>query len=206
MADACNHRVQVFNRRQVQPLPVYLATIGVSGQSGSDNAHFDHPLGIAVYADRVYVADENNHRVQVFSRSTGVYQATISDGWGQDNEHLRHPADVAVDAAGNIYVADWLNARVQQFNSSLAYVRTYGATGVPYLTDDLHYNRPSGLAVAPDGSIYVTEERGQRLIKLAASGAPQWVVGLPGVVVDADTNDRLNPHADVALHRRGWFM
>ena len=202
VADACNHRVQVFNVASPADA-VYLATIGVSGQSGSDNAHFDHPLGIAVYADRIYVADENNHRIQVFSRSTGVYQATISDGWGQDNEHLRHPADVAVDAAGNLYVADQLNARVQQFNSGLAYVRTYGATGVPYLTDDLHYNTPSGLAVASDGSIYVTEARGQRLLKLAANGAAQWTVGLPGVVVDTDANDRLNNPRDVALAPSG---
>ena len=96
-----------------------------------------------------------------------------------------------------------LNARVQQFNSSLAYVRTYGATGVPYLTDDLHYNTPSGLAVAPDGSIYVTEERGQRLIKLDAGGAAQWIVGIPGVVVDTDANDRLNNPRDVALAPSG---
>ena len=202
VADACNNRVQLFN--VANPLAAsYLATIGVSGQSGSDNAHFDHPLGVAVDANRIYVADENNHRVQVFSRATRAYQATISDGWGQDNAHLRHPADVAVDAAGNIYVADWLNARVQQFNSSLVYVRTYGATGVPYLTDNLHYNTPSGLAVAPDGSIYVTEARGQRLLKLAANGTPQWTVGLPGVVVDTDANDRLNNPRDVALAPSG---
>ena len=110
---------------------------------------------------------------------------------------------MTVDAAGNIYVADWLNARVQQFNSSLAYVRTYGATGVPYLTDNLHYNTPSGLAVAPDGSIYVTEESGQRLLKLNAGGTMQWAVGLPGVVVDTDANDRLNNPRDVALAPSG---
>ena len=68
VADACNHRVQLFN--VANPLAAsYVATIGVSGQSGNDNAHFDHPLGVAVDANRIYVADENNHRVQVFSRA-----------------------------------------------------------------------------------------------------------------------------------------
>ena len=100
-------------------------------------------------------------------------------------------------------MADWLNARVQQFNSSLTYVRTYGTTGVPYLTDNLHYNNPSGLAVAPDGSIYITEAKGERLIKLNASGAPQWAVGMPGVIVDAEANDRLNDPRDVALAPSG---
>ena len=202
VADACNHRVQLFN--VANPLAAsYVATIGVSGKSGSDNAHFDHPLGVAVDANRIYVADENNHRVQVFSRATGRIRRPSATAGGRTTTHLRHPADVTVDAAGNIYVADWLNARVQQFNSSLMYVRTYGATGVPYLTDNLHYNTPSGLAVAPDGSIYVTEASGQRLLKLNAGGTMQWVVGLPGVVVDTDANDRLNNPRDVALAPSG---
>jgi uncharacterized protein YjiK len=202
IADACNHRVQLFN--VANPLAVgYLATLGTAGQSGDDSAHFNLPYGVAVDANRIYVVDNENDRVQVFDRTTRVYQATISQGWGDDNAHLRHPSDVAVDASGNIYVADQLNARVQQFNSSLAYVRTYGTTGVPYLTDNLHYNRPSGIAVARDGSIYLTEEAGQRLIKLDASGAPQWAVGLPGVVVDAGANSRLNYPTDVCLSPAG---
>ncbi len=86
VADACNHRVQLFD--VANPTAVsYLATIGVSGQSGSDNAHFNNPLGVAVDANRIYVADENNHRVQVFDRATRAYQATISQGWGNDNAH-----------------------------------------------------------------------------------------------------------------------
>ena len=152
-------------------------------------------------------ASTSRTRTTTASRSSiappGRIRRPSATAGGRTTTHLRHPADVAVDAAGNIYVADWLNAHVQQFNSSLTYVRTYGATGVPYLTDNLHYNTPSGLAVASDGSIYVTEARGQRLLKLNAGGTTQWVVGVPGVVVDTDANDRLNNPRDVALAPSG---
>ncbi len=202
VADSCNHRVQVFN--VTDPVHAsYVATIGVTGVSGYDSIHFDHPLGVAVDNNRIYVADENNHRVQVFNRTNRAYLATIGDGWGSDNAHLRDPSDVAVDTAGNIYVADWFNARVQQFNSSLAYVRTFGTTAVPYLTDNLHYNKPAGLAVAPDGSLYLTEVRGHRLIKLNAQGTPLWMVGVAGVSVDSTDNAHLNYPSDVALAPTG---
>jgi sugar lactone lactonase YvrE len=202
VADACNHRVQLFN--VTNPLAAsYLATIGVPGQSGSDSGHFNNPLGVAVDASRIYVADENNHRVQVFDRVTRAYQATISQGWGTGNTQFKNPSDVAVDSAGNIYVADRQNARVQQFNSSLAYVRTYGTTGVPYLTDNNRYNKPSGMAVGPDGSMYLTEERGQRLIKLDAAGQAQWTVGQAGVAGGSSDNTRFNRPTDVALAPSG---
>ena len=48
-----------------------------------------------------------------------------------------------------------------------------------------------------------SRKRGQRLLKLAASGAALWTVGLPGVVVDTDANDRLNNPRDVALAPSG---
>ncbi len=181
VADGGNHRVQIFDVSN--PLaPGYVATIGVSGVSGSDNSHFNRPMGVAVDAGYIYVADSNNHRVQVFDRTTRAYVATLGTGsCGSGNTQFCTPTDVAVDAAGNIYVADLSNDRVQQFNSSRAYVRTYGTTGVPYLTDGYHYNAPTGVAVATDGSIYITEELGHRLVKLNAAGEPQWTVGQPGI-------------------------
>lgn len=47
-------------------------------------------------------------------------------------------------------------------------------TGVPYVTDNAHFFHPEGVAVAADGSIYIAEKYGRRLVKLAADGTPQW--------------------------------
>jgi len=197
VADSGNHRIQVFHSSRV-----HLATIGVSGVPGDDNSHFNTPNGVAVDANRIYVADWNNHRVQVFDRATRTYQATIGTGTaGAGNNQLALPADVAVDTAGNLYVADFLNHRVQQFNSALAYVRTYGTTGVPYRTDNLHYNRPAGVAVATDGSLYVLEDRGARLVKLDAAGTPQWSIGEAGV--DGSDHNHFAGASDVDVDTLG---
>jgi PKD repeat protein len=206
VADSGNHRVQLFDVSNPMAT-TYVATIGVTGQAGNDNNHLGSPSGVAVDASFVYVADTWNHRVQIFNRATRAYVATIGGSMGTADNQLHDPSDVAVDAAGNIYVADFVNTRVQQFDSSRAYVRTYGTTGVPYLTDGYHYNSPSGVAAASDGSLYMTEDSGQRLLKLNAAGQLEWTVGAAGVKGDwNNANDRLNNPADVALDAAGRVL
>jgi DNA-binding beta-propeller fold protein YncE len=195
VADANNHRAQLFNVSNVAAI-TYVATIGVSGESGSDNAHFSSPEGVAVDVTRgrIYVADAANGRVQVFDYATREYQTTLT---GFDHT----TADVAVDSAGNLYVVEPWPHRVRQFDNNLNYVRTYGTIGVPYLTDGSHYNRPAGVAVAPDGSIYISEAAGQRLIKLNTAGVPQWIIGEAGIW--GSDNEHFGGGWDVALDAAG---
>ena len=196
IADGDNHRVQIFDV-SASPVITYVATLGVTGESSSDNAHFNTPEGVAVDVarGRIYVADGNNHRVQVFDYTTRAYQTTLGG--------FSYTSDVAMDAEGNLYEAEtWSSAsRVQQFDSDLNYVRTYGTTGVPYLTDGSHYNRSEGVAVAPDGSIYISEHYGHRLVKLNAAGVPQWIIGEAGHC--GSENDRLCGPRDVTLDAAG---
>lgn len=185
VADLGNERVQIFDSSHN-----HIATLGVTGVLGDDNAHFNNPRGVAVDANRIYVADGGNHRVQIFDRMTRSYQTTLSIGGGTGNYQFNWPGDVAVDSAGNIYVADELNSRVQKFNSSLTYVRTFGTTDVPYLTDRYHYNMPYGVAVDDAGNIGLVEDerRGHRFIKLDASGVPMFTIGVAGMKGSDETH------------------
>jgi len=204
VADSGNHRVQIFDVSNPAS-PTYVATIGITGESGSDNTHLNGPSGVTVDANYIYVADSFNYRIQIFDRSTRTYVATIGTGLGSGNTQFWTPHDVAVDSAGNVYVADFENARVQQFDSNRAYVRTYGTTGVPYLTDGYHYNQPGGVAIVTDGSMHVVEVRGHRLLKLNSAGVPQWTVGEAGVgsgSVGLDNAHFAGPN-DVDLDRSG---
>jgi len=200
IADSGNHRIQIFNISSPYA-PTWEATIGVSGDEGGDNNHLSWPTGVAVDASYIYVADSGNNRVQIFNRNTLAYVATVGSGSGSGNYQFCTPTDVAVDTAGNLYVADVYNNRVQQYNSGWQYVRTYGTTGFPYVTDGYHYNYPTGVAVASDGSIYIVEERGKRLVKLNANGTPQWTVGEPGV--SGYDNSHFRYPEDVALDNTG---
>jgi sugar lactone lactonase YvrE len=197
VADTGNSRVQIFN--VADPLAIaYVATLGVAGESGSDNSHFDWPEGVTISATLIYVADSNNARVQIYHRTTRAYVATLGGLWGSGSYSFNWPTDVALDGAGNLYVADRDNHRVQQYNMSLIYQRTFGMTGVPYITDSQHFNGPSGVAVSGDGSIYLTEERGMRLIKLGPEGVLMWAAGEPGVTGWDDSHLNWPGDVDVA--------
>jgi sugar lactone lactonase YvrE len=203
VADSGNERVQILDITN-PAAPIYVATLGITDVNGGDNGHFNYPSGVAVDANFIYVADRWNNRVQVFNRTTRAYVATLGGQWGATNSQMDNPRDVAVDAAGNLYVSDTGNDRVQQFNQARQYVRTYGVTGVPYTTDLYHVNEPRGVAVANDGSVYVVEEYGNRLIKFNASGAPQWSIGQPGVNGGWDgENNLFNQPEDVAIAPSG---
>jgi len=161
---------------------------GVTDTWGDDLSHLGWAFGITVdRSDNIYLADGSNARVlkcdtagtcSLFAGETGVQ--------GSDNAHFLWPADVAVSSSGDVYVSDYNNQRVQKFNGAGAYLGTVGETLAPYLTDASHYNAPWGIGVASDGSIYFTENRGYRLIKLDADGEQEWAFGQAGSYGNGD--------------------
>ena len=200
IADSANHRVQIYD--VTDPLTITLAaTLGISGAAGSDNGHFSTPTGIFVDDSRIYITDLGNSRLQVFDRATRIYLATLQNPGSGEGQFL-YPTDVAVDAAGHIYLADQGNSRVTQYDAGFQYMRTYGVTGVPYLTDAQHFNRPAGVAVASDQSLYVVDSYGNRLLKLNPDGSLVWSVGEAGV--PGNDAAHFNRPVDVALDAAGW--
>lgn len=176
VADMVNHRVQIFDVSNLQAIS-YVATIGVTGESGADNSHFNYPMGVAVDNDYIYVADSENYRVQIFDRSTRAFHTSIIMTSSGNNSFW---ADVAVDSEGNVYVVD-ANMRVLVFNNSFNYVRSVGTASVPYLTDANHFNAPHRIAATGDGGMLVVEYEGHRLIKLDKNGNQLWAVGEAGI-------------------------
>ena len=84
------------------------------GSKGEGDGQFFSPGAVAVdSSDKVYVADELNHRVQKF-HSDG----TFITKWGSQGEgdgQFTHPQEAALDSYGNVYVADGSNNRIQKF-------------------------------------------------------------------------------------------
>jgi sugar lactone lactonase YvrE len=82
-----------------------------------------------------------------------------------------------IDSSGGIYISDYNDCVVEEYNDSGGVVRTVvGVEGVPYTTDDSHLNGPYGIDVDADGNVYVGTEAGYRLVKLGS-----WSAGTPGV-------------------------
>ncbi|MCB0033221.1 MAG: SMP-30/gluconolactonase/LRE family protein, partial [Anaerolineales bacterium] len=187
VADAYNHRVQIFDI--TDPLAiVYVDTIGTSGEPGDDNAHFNGSFGVFADANKIYVADTWNNRIQIFDATTYAYLFTIGGTQGTENSQFQYPVDVAVDSSGMIYVADIGNERVQVFDSSYIYTRTMGVTGIPYETDENHYYLPFHGDATQDGGWLITEKDGHRVIKINADGTQAWAIGEAGIPGDDETH------------------
>jgi len=119
-SDPAAHRVSRSNPCLAQPEPLPCA-----GGRGPWPGQLDTPRGLAVLpgaaGPQLAVAEEGNHRVQVFDLATGqslrVVGKTGPDGTPQSGDgpgEFHAPWGLAADAAGNLYVADHGNARVQK--------------------------------------------------------------------------------------------
>ena len=175
VSDQGNNRVQVFDGATRR----YIATLGTTGEEGSDNMHFNNPMGVAVSTvdNHIYVADCDNHRVQVFDGATHnyIYTLGITDSDGDDNMHFYYPTGVAVSADNRIYVSDQGNERVQIFNgATFNYIATLGTTGESG-TSNTQFNYPHGVAVsAVDNRIYVADYGNYRVQVFKAVILPSY--------------------------------
>jgi len=84
-----------------------------------DNEHFCEPRGIAFDSTgKMYVSDEWNHRIQVYTFVSGtpVYSTTIgvTGVSGSDNDHFNEPFQIVIDSSDRLYVGDAGNYRVQR--------------------------------------------------------------------------------------------
>lgn len=86
---------------------------------------------------------------------------------GSGDGQFSSPKDIAVDSAGNIYVVDKGNYRVQKFTSNGAFVTKWGTRG----TGDGQFEVPAGIAVDASGYVYVVDNENDRVQKFTSNGA-----------------------------------
>lgn len=174
-------------------------------------AGLSYPTDVAVDgAGQLYIADYFNHRVRKVS-AAGIITTIAGNGtkgFGGDGgpataAMLERPSGVAVDAAGNVFVADSFNNRVRKVDTAgtITTVAGSGATGLtgdggPATTAAIY--EPERVEVGPEGHLYVAQSRAGAVRKVDAAGIITTV--LPGgggagrlgqpvsMVFDADRN------------------
>lgn len=117
------------------------------------------PRDVALSKDRVYVADIEQHAVHVLDKTSRTLLFDIPSAKEATNlaSKLFQPVNLALDAKGNVYVADFGAYRVQVFDRDGKYVRTVGKYGDNYG----EFARLKGIAVDRDGLLYAVDAAGQ---------------------------------------------
>jgi len=186
--------------RKVTPAGVVTTLAGLAGSYGSadgtgSEARFWNPSGVTVdSAGNVYVADTYNHTIRkvtpagVVTTLAGNASITLpngdplggyADGTGSE-ARFRSPSSVAVDSAGNVYVADTHNYTIRKVTPTGAVTTLAGLAGnygsVDGIPSEARFYGPSGVAVDRAGNVYVTD--GDTIRKVTPEGGVTTLAGL----------------------------
>jgi sugar lactone lactonase YvrE len=183
VADSGNNRIQRFT---VQ---------GTQGAVILPPGELAHPKGLAVRGTRLYIADDQRHRILVTDTGGRIIR-TIGGGSGSRPGQLNFPYGVALDPAGRLFVADNMNHRIVRFSTAstgYAYKARWGSYGRG--PGQLAFVR--GIATDRSGNIYVANtgndridvfDIGGRLLRsFGSSGRAEGQFNTPsGVAADSD--------------------
>jgi sugar lactone lactonase YvrE len=201
IADAGNYRIRKVNPAGVITTMAGTGVPGFSGDSGQATlAQLNFPNGVAVDgAGNVYIADTLNHRVRkvtpagVITTLAGTGVAGFSGDSAQATLAQLNRADgVAVDTAGNVYIADALNYRVRKVNTA-GVITTLAGTGVAGFSGDTgqaslaQLNVPNGVGVDGAGNVYISDTLNYRVRRVDAAGVITTVAGTGVAGFSGDT-------------------
>jgi len=138
------------------------------------NAGLVAPRGLAIAPDgSVYVADTGNSRIVRFDAAGNILTT-----WGSRTPDGQSPPapgtfvepwGVALDAQGNVYVADTWNHRIQKFDANGKFLLQWGSFGQPD-SGPTGFWGPRGIAVGADGRVYLTDTGNKRVAVFDANG------------------------------------
>jgi len=191
-------------------LKLYFGTLaGTAGSLGSTDgtgsaARFDSPRGVAVDASgNIFVADTRNSTIRkitsagVVTTLAGLAESIGStDGTGSAARFF-YPTSVAVDTAGNIFVADSYNYTIRKITSAGVVTTLAGSAGSGGSTDGTgsaaRFNQPMSVAVDTAGNVFVADTLNDKIRKVTSAGVVTTLAGtslnLPhGVAVDTAGN------------------
>ena len=155
--------------------PFHVKPVLCFGKEGKDDGMFRYSRGVAVTdKDEIVVADEWNHRVQVFD-SNGTFLRSFGHQ-GKNAGQFNFPEGLAINKDGNIFLADRSNHRVQIFSREETYLGSFGGSG----SLDNQLSNPRGLSLDRTGNIIVADA-GNKLIKIfTPDGRFVMKIGSPG--------------------------
>jgi sugar lactone lactonase YvrE len=175
IADTFNHRI-----RRVDAASGLIRTLAgtgaarFSGDGGpAEKATLNEPAALVLDEGRrrLYIADLANYRVRMVDLATGTISTYAGsgeqdyDGDGQPARQagLTGPSGLALDADGNLYIADTFSGRIRRVDVATWIISTVAGDGTEYRYQGIPnefstgLSRPAGIARAADGTLYITD-------------------------------------------------
>lgn len=196
IADTGNHRIRKVDTKGVISTVAGRGIQGYDGDGGPAlQAMLKRPAAVAV--DRnglLYIADTDNQRIRkidargVISSIAGSGETGFAGDNGQAvNAKFNKPQGIAVDGAGNLYIADSGNHRIRKVDAN-GLISTIAGSGVQGFSGDggaataARLNEPSALVVDDAGTVYFADRRNYRIRKIsngkistvAGTGQPRY--------------------------------
>ena len=197
VADTGNNTI-----RKVTINGVVTTQAGSAGQTGSmdgtnNTARFSSPTGVAVDSlGNKYIADTGNSTIRKVS--SGGVVTTLAGSSGQTGSTdgtnstalFKNPSGVAVDSAGNVYVADTGNSTIRKVSSGGVVTTLAGSSGQTGSTDGTNstalFKNPSGVAVDSAGNVYVADTGNKTVRQVTSSGVVTTLAGAAGLSGSVD--------------------
>ncbi len=190
-----------------------IAGTGLAAYTGDNgaatSATFISPSGIALNPlGNLYIADFGNNAVRLLANGVittvagNGTAAYTGDGVAATSTSLAGPADVKLDAAGNLYIADQTNSRIRMVTNGI--ISTIAGNGTATFGGDngpatnAQINGPSGIALDPAGNLIIADT-GNNVIRKVSSGVITTLAGNGTANYSGDNGPAINAALDRPL-------
>jgi len=163
VADTGNVRIQKFDANGA-----FLSKFDLSNNAIAFDVAVS-PAGNIYFCGQIGTSDADGNPIV---NAVGVLDANgnLIDSWGgqgsDDGQFNSFTFGIALDSAGNVYVSDTGNNRIQKFDASGNFITKWGSQG----SGDGQFNTPAKVAVDSAGNVYVTDPGNSRVQKFDANG------------------------------------
>jgi uncharacterized repeat protein (TIGR01451 family) len=187
IADSENYRIRKVNSSGIISTVAGNGNYGFSGDGGlATSAQFAYPVDVASDgAGNLFIADGDNLRIRKVSPS-GIISTVAGngsygfsgDGGAATSARISYASGVAVDGAGNLFIADHNNDRIRKVSLSGIISTVAGNGDVDGgLATSARLHLPTGMAVDGAGNLYFADTYHHRVRKITPTGIIQTVAG-----------------------------
>jgi sugar lactone lactonase YvrE len=229
IADSGNNRIRKVDTNGIITTVAGNGTIGYSGDGGAaTNAKIAKAFGVAMDVNgNLFIADSGNNRIRKVD-TNGIITTVAGkgpnypsvgsfsgDGGLATNANLFASSGIAVDANGNLIIADSSNNRLRKVDTNgiittVAGTNSVGFSGDGGLATNARLNSPDGVALNAAGNLFIADYSNSRIRKVDTNGIIATVAGqiFSGFTGDggAATNAALNKPPSVAMDIAGYLF